>query len=218
MNFLRLALVTVALALSARAGATVSTYSFAGALNSVAPDVAAYYPEGALLSGTFSIDDAVPGWTYPHEPGEVEVTNHYGAVSGTVSLGSNTITFTSSLAYVITYPDSASLLFLLGGNAWGTGGALSETQPVDGLSLTGFQLSFGFAPVSSDTPITTLLSGAEAASGSFALNFSSAQSPYVVAFGEMTSISAVPEPAAVVQLMTGLFALMMVVAYRRSRQ
>ncbi len=98
------------------------------------------------------MDDGLAAIDYP------DARFTYGAWSGSVHIENNTITFANSLAYIHNYYSDVTVVTMLGGDRWSTGGSISETQAPAGYAIEGLQLSFGFQRAAIDTPINSLLS------------------------------------------------------------
>lgn len=218
MNLFRSLLLVTALACSAQASAGVHSYSFNGTLSSdpVGNMVRVYEP-GLAVSGTFELDDAVPGvYDYPGH----DYYNYYGAFSGSVNVNNNTINFGNSVAYVYNWPNSdVTTVTMLGGNAWNTGGWISETDAPAGYAIDGFQIRFDFhGPIASNTPIHSILANHAVAWSSLYLSYGIGDNVLFGNWGDVIGFeenpAEVPEPNAILLTLLALFSLF---AMRRSR-
>lgn len=212
------ALLVAGLVATAPAYATLHSYSVKGTLTAewtpVPPELGSVYQLGTPVSGIFTIDDGIPDSGYSD-------SNWYrGAFSGTFQVGTNVVTASSSLVYTFG-SEYYSTVTMLGGNAWGTGGSVSDTQPVDDLRLNGLQLRFfypGGRPM--DVPVKTWLADADPHSGDFYLNYVDANGQSVGAWWQITelaSVSPVPEPSASVLFLAGSAVLWAAGSRRRRR-
>ena len=212
------ALVVSALMAAAPAYATLQTYSVKGALTAewspVSSELSSLYQLGTPFRGIFTIDDAIP------DAGYSDSNWYHGAFSGTFQVGANVVSVSNSLVY--TYSNqNYSTLTMLGGNAWGTGGAVADTHPVDGWQFNGLQLRFfypGGRPMG--TPVKTWLADANPQSGSFYLNYVDAAGRSVGDWWqvtELTQLSPVPEPSSSVLFLSG-GAILLTAGLRRRRR
>lgn len=219
MKLLRAFISAVAIFASAHAEAGQYTYAIKGSLwdtdlNST--ELLSLYPEGTTFNGTFTLDDSVPPEIYP------EIRQYRTGFSGAINAGGNEIRFADSLVYTDHPANGPSWLTMLGGNAWNTGGTISESQSISGLKLDGLQITVGFnrsLQLSNDAPLSTWMAAANQPYGSLYLDYVDANGQY---FGrwwqitEMTQMSPVPEPESVVLLTMGIAVL--AAASRRRRQ
>ena len=211
------ALLVVALMAAAPAYATLHSYSIKGTLTAewtpVSSELGSVYQLGTPVSGIFTIDDGIP------DAGYSDSNWYHGAFSGTFQVGTNVVTASSSLVYTFG-SEYYSTATMLGGNAWGTGGTVSDTQPVEDLKLNGLQLRF-FYPGgrAMDVPVKTWLADANPQSGDFYLNYVNAKGESLGAWWqitELTSLSPVPEPGASILFLAGS-AMLWAVGSRRRR-
>lgn len=213
MKLFRSALAACALLISAHASATVTTYTITGTLGTPwaapNPSLASYYPSGTPVSGVFSIDDSfVTSYTYEN--------NYYGGFSGTFKFGGNVVNVATSDVYVHSQA-GPTYLTMLGGNAWGTGGTITESQPAGELQLTGLQLMLLYSSQpAKDTPISALLAAPDLPSATLYLNYVDAHGNEVGDTWQITSVSAVPEPDAAILLLSG-GAVLLAASSRRRR-
>ena len=198
MHLFRSAAIAGALFASLQASAAINTYSTSGILENVDPAVAATYAVNTSMSAVFSIDGSIAGNSYSSG-----VHDYAGAFSGTLTIGGNVISFSDSYASLYAAPWGTSIT-LLGGNGWGTGGTIHESQPTSGLSLNGIELRFDYAPgIPQDTPIRNLLSGPAPLSTIFYLDYQTADAQWTSSWGELSGVSPVPEPDSGVMLLAG---------------
>lgn len=198
MNFFRLAIVLVALLISTQANADVHRFAFSATLESdvIWGNLIRVYPGGTAIEGEFQLDEGRPGIDYP------DMRYTYGAFSGSVHVGGNTIHFADSLAYTYS-PDYADITTetMLGGNAWNTGGSISETSAPGGYAVDGFQLRFNFLGAHLiDKPFHTLIAENTLLSNDLYLGYGIADNVFHGNWGKITelheqpTVSTVPEP------------------------
>lgn len=213
MKIFRLALVLAALSLASQANAELHRYSFKSVLQPTnSAGLIGVYPDATAITGEFQLDDSLPATAYP------DTLYTYGALSGSVHIGNNTITFADSLAYVYNYSNVTEVA-LLGGGGWYTGGSIAETQAPAGYAIEGVQLRFDFQRTGLDTPIDRLFSSHTLLSSSLYLNYGRSPDSLYGNWGSVTDIEPLPQLPAVPEpnmaLLVGMGLLCLLAARKR---
>ena len=204
MKFLKSTMLLAALVVSFHAKADVLSFSFNGTVSDSmgSTSLQSSYPSGTSISGVFHIDDGIPA-----SISNPDYHDYRGAFSGTVNVGGNSINFADSYAYVANINNSVTYLTMLGGNAWNSGGTISETLSPAGVTINGFQImSIYSSLIPTDTPIHDVLTGYPFPHPTFYLSYGNSTGVW----GDITEINAlpvtaVPEPTGVFMLGLGLF-------------
>lgn len=213
MKFIRLVTVLAALLVSAQAGASPLTFSFKATLESDVDWVGLVrvYPGGTVVDGQFQIDENIAGTDYPN------MTYYNGAFSGYAHIGDNTIHFADSLAYTHDLYPGYTIITMLGGNAWNTGGSIAENQPPAGYNVNGLQLRFTFEGTKpTNTPVRSLFADSKLLSSSFYVGYGIENNLTHANWGDITEIRKVPEPSTGFLMGLGLIGLLAI--HKRQRQ
>ncbi|SHH72169.1 PEP-CTERM sorting domain-containing protein [Massilia sp. CF038] len=205
MNFIRLATVFVALLFSAQVSASPLTYSYTATLESDQDwaNLIRVYPGGTAVEGQFQFDETRAVSESP------DLTNYNGAFSGYARIGANLIQFTDSLAYTHTNFPGYTIVTMLGGNGWNTGGSISETQAPAGFNVEGIQLRFTFeGNQPANTSLRTLLAEGRLLESSFFVGYGIKDDVIYANWGNITEMRDVPEPATGFLMGLGLIGLL----------